>query len=233
MKIALINFSSDPMISPSLLARIAGAVEHQTTAHYAAVWQADGATMLVYPSLEAVPNDGDTSPLAIYDDPDQSGDLGWHSTTDTGRPFGRVFWGPVKDAGGSLLEGGLSLAAVVSHETLEMLGDPYINWWCDAPDGKLESLEIADRTQGDHYEIGGVTVSNFLGPRAFSFGPGPYDYMGLLRTAFEVRPGGYAIRRDPATGVVDFVWGDAVPEWKKALVSHHGRRIAALRGRTS
>lgn len=224
MKLALINLSADPLIAPAVVTRIAHAIEHQATIHYENVWQSRGASVLVYSSLEAVPNDGETCPLAIYDSPDASDALGWHSTTEAGRPFGRVFWQPVKEAGGSLLSGPTSLSTVISHEVLEMLGDPYVNWWCDAPDGQLEALELADRTQGDAYDIGGVSVSNFLGPRAFSAGPGPYDYLGLLKTPFEIRPGGYAIRRDPVLGV-NFMWGYNVPEWKKALVEMHGRRI--------
>lgn len=232
VKIALVNLSSDPMISPSLLAKIAEALEHQGASHYEEVWQSRGAPVLVYPSLEAVPNDGETSALTIYDDPDQFGALGWHDVMQNGVAFGRIFWRPVKEAGGTLLQGPLALSTVLSHEMLEMLGDPYINWWVDMPDGRTQdSLELGDRTQGDHYAIGDVSVSNFLGPRAFREGVGPYDYLGLLKSPFEIRPGGYAIRREMATGNVAFVWGEGVPEWKKALVVAHGRRVTAMKER--
>lgn len=226
MKIALVNLSPDPILSPSLLARIAGAIEHQTSVHYEAVWQSQGAVVLVYPTLDAVPSDGETAALAIYDTPDQAGYLGWHDVMKNGVAFGRAFWGPVKDSGGTLLEGADSLSAVISHEALEMLGNPYVNWGAFMPDGDIDAMELADRTQGDHYDIGGVTVSNFLGPRAFRDGIGPYDYLQLLKSPWEVRPGGYAIRMKPS-GEVYNVWGEAVPEWKKALVLEHGRHAFA------
>lgn len=82
-----------------------------------------------------------------------------------------------------------------------------------------------DRTQGDVYDREGVDVSNFLGPRAFRDGDGPYDHLGLLVEPWEVRPAGYAIRR--TNGIVRNVWGYAYPDALKAIKERTVRNRAA------
>jgi hypothetical protein len=105
---------------------------------------------------------------------------------------------------------------VISHEVLEILGDPYITWWADGNDGRQYALEVCDPVEGDAYVIDGVSVSNFVGPRYFSAGPGPYDWMRKLSAPFSMSPGGYLIVRSPG-GEPSQIFGAEFPAWRRPL----------------
>jgi hypothetical protein len=214
MRIALVSVSRAPEIDAPLLMRVASAIEVQLTNDYARFWQSAGPVVHVYDTLSQIPVDDRTAPLVIFDDTDSNDFLGWHAVRGTGRAFGRIFWSPIKKHGGTLLEGANSLSCVVSHEALEMTGNPYVNLWVDMPDGVTEeAAELCDRVQADAYAIDGVAVSNFLGPRSFRDGDGPYDFLGNTKAPWDLTPGGYAIRRK--AGEEFHVFGDAVPEWQR------------------
>jgi hypothetical protein len=144
--------------------------------------------------------------------------------TPDGRAYARIFWGPIQANGGTLTTGELSLSSVISHEVLEAIGDPYANWWADGPDYE-HALELADPVEGDSYDIGGVSVSNFVGPKWFRKGDGPYDWMGKLSAPFTMTPGGYMIVRTSSTDVRQ-IFAHDYPEWKKALKEHPASRTA-------
>lgn len=225
MKIWLVNESSlAPDLTPSLLMQIAGAITTQACEHFASMWESSGTTVNVTETAAAIPPDD--SPIIITDDPLNPHALGDHELTATGRPQGRIYLGPILEHGGSLIQGAWSVSAVISHEVLEMLGDPYATWWSDGADGLEYALEVCDPVEGDAYEIDGVSVSNFVGPRFFSPGPGPYDQMGKLSRGFSMTPGGYLITRSPA-GAVKLVYGAEFPEWKKPLKRRHKARRSA------
>ena len=57
----------------------------------------------------------------MTDNPDQAGALGYHEITSQGTPLGKVF--AKLD-----LQSGASWTVTLSHELLEMLADPWINW---------------------------------------------------------------------------------------------------------
>lgn len=224
MYIALASASKDIRVQAALPA-IASALEKQLYQHYAPFWQADGmnvrVTDLSHPSLR----DSSVAPLIVYDDPDEPNALGYHSITE-GRVYGKAFWSVIQKSGGSLSTGANSLSCTLSHEALEMVGNPYVNFWCDIDDSTQEGIEMSDRVEGDSYVIDGVAVSDFLGPRAFREGPGPYDWMNLLKSPFELRPGGYAIRRKTGQGKVFNVWGVNYPEEKRLLKTGPDSRFA-------
>ena len=208
MHVGLVSTSRDPEVTLPVLQRIADALDTQQNAHYAPFWQSGGVAVRAYASLKDMP--ADASPILIEDEPDRRGTLAWHSSTDDGKAFGRCFWGVIKGAGGTLLDGALSLSVTLSHEVLEAVHNPYVNFWADMPGGLQEAIELCDRVQADSYVIDGVSVSNFLGPRAFRDGPGPYDWMRLLDSAWALRPGGYCIRRRGG-GEKFEVWGAHLP----------------------
>ena len=62
-----------------------------------------------------------------------------------------------------------SWTVTLSHELLEMLADPWINWCAQGDDGKIYALEVCDAVEADRmgYEIDGVLVSDFITPSWF------------------------------------------------------------------
>jgi len=223
MYIALTSHSSDSNITRPLLDRLARAIEDQVYNDYATLWQAAGMPVRAFDSPGDIPDDGRAAPLIIFDEPDQADALGYHAMTPKGLAYGKAFWGLIRNNGGSLHDSDNSLSVTLSHETLEMVGSPYANSWYDMPDGVTEDAgELCDRVQGDSYIRSGIAVSNFLGPRAFRDGPGPYDYMGLLLTPWEVRSDplhpGYAIRRTGGPAGDTFTVGlEKLPMWLQGI----------------
>jgi len=57
----------------------------------------------------------------------------------------------------------------LSHELLEMLADPWINWCATGNDSKIYALEVCDAVEADDlgYDIDGVRVSDFVTPAWF------------------------------------------------------------------
>lgn len=230
MYIALASYSADKDINRPLLDEIAHALEFQLMAHYAPMWQSDGVQVRAYTDPVNLGDFGDACPLVVFDDADQADALGYHSVDPYGRAFGKAFWSVIQGAGGTLKDGALSLSVTLSHEVLEMVGNPYVNFWADLPDGGQEAVELCDRVQGDSYRVGGVSVSDFLGPRAFRLGAGPFNWLNTLKSPFEIRPNGYAIRRSGDN--VYPVFGEEVPAWRRGLVydrtSRMSKRTAVL-----
>lgn len=219
MDLYLVNASQHPGVTRPLLDRIAQALEFQLYQHAGPFCQQMGVRVFVLSSIESLPDRAGSSPLVIYDDPDQAGVLGWHTyNSREGRIHGTAFVKPILDNGGTLIEGPYSLSATLSHEALEAVYDPYVNLFALTPDDMLEPYEACDRVQGFAYDIAGVSVSNFLGPRAFRDGSGPYDWMGKLASPWDIAPGGYCQRYDLSRHEFVTLWGSEVPSWRKKLV---------------
>lgn len=215
-EICLFNESTDPEVSRPELERQAAAFLVQCSRDYAVMHDAAppakisvAMTSAEIPSTAAVIN--------VLDTPEQDGYLGYHDLLPNGRAVAYVYWKPIRDNGGTLHIGANSLSQTISHELLEMLGDPYCNFWADF--GDLEdAVELCDRVEGDSYDIDGIAVSNFLGPRAFRPGDGPYDHLGLLKHPFDLTAGGYAIRRSGGpTGHTTQLFAAEYPVWKRDL----------------
>jgi hypothetical protein len=229
VRIAVVDETRDPRIPGEELRRVVAALGRQAGEHYAPFWQSAPVDIYLADSLARV--GANDSVIALLRDADQAGVLGYHTTAPDGRPYGRVFTRPIFENGGTLLSGANAVSVTLSHEYLETMGDPYVSWWADTPDGDEEALELCDRVEGDAYEIDGVSVSNFLGPRAFAIGSaGPFDWMRRLTSAWFMTPGGYCIRRTGGpTGEVRDVFGAEFPEWKRALKAHPAARSARRR----
>lgn len=131
--------------------------------------------------------------LLILDDSDQADALGYHYTTPTGQPVGRVFARTVTDAG-------LSWTVTASHELVEMLVDPWASLAVDLGGGTWVAWEACDPVEADAYgyQIAGVDVSDFITPAWFTPGaPGPYDWTGRCPRPLTLLPGGYvAVQRN-------------------------------------
>lgn len=158
--------------------------------------------------------------IAILDDSDQAGVLGWHTEDQGNLIYGRVFANPVLDNGGDALTRPLSVASVLSHEVLETFCDPNVNRWCDDGSGTLYALEVGDPVESDSYviEVGGhpITVSNFVTPSWFDPQAGThsqFDYLHNCTEPFEMTHGGYVVTM--AAGKVSQSYGESYPEWRK------------------
>lgn len=236
MRIALVNELSKAtlgqVLTPTDLEDIANVLSKQMV-HYADFHQAQPVAIAAFETLRDVPHDACL--LAFFWDSDQAGALGYHDVSPNGRPYGKVFLGPTLENGGSLSKGPDSVTVTASHEALEMRGDAYANLWADR-NGYEVAYELCDLVEADSYDIDGMSVSNFLGPRAFEqwdkISPGDQlDYMGTLKhgTYSVPRANCYEIRRG-ITGTSYPVFGRNYPEWRKVLKSHPASRTAARLG---
>jgi hypothetical protein len=134
---------------------------------------------------------------------------GYHDQNDRGIPFGYVFL----DLAAQLEE---PWSATLSHEALELIGDPENNMFVAGPHPDdhrrkvFHWFEMCDAVQNEHYEIDHVRVSNFLLPLYFTTGNergSRNDFLGHLHdgkslASFGVNPGGYIGFYDPAENKV-------------------------------
>jgi hypothetical protein len=134
--------------------------------------------------------------IAITDNPDQADALGYHEMTSTGTPLGKVF--AKLD-----LDSGSSWTVTLSHEVLEMLADPWINWCAVGGDSKIYALEVCDAVEADNlgYQIDGVLVSDFVTPSWFEPTEGDrFDFKQHLSKELQLAEGGYTSILDPKKG---------------------------------
>jgi hypothetical protein len=133
--------------------------------------------------------------LAILDNADQAGALGYHDITPDGLPLGKVFAKTTIDDGGAV-------SVTASHELLEMLGDPDINLTAELDDGsgspsKFYAYEVCDACEDDQfgYKINSVLVSDFVYPAYFeSFRKAnstQFDQGNKITAPFTLLAGGY------------------------------------------
>jgi hypothetical protein len=102
----------------------------------------------------------------------------------------------------NLTSGPDSVSSALAHELAETAGDAFCNAWRLNSDGKLYAQELCDAVQEANYEIGGITVSDFVLPAFFAPGAtGPMDYLATIGTGavtapFQTMSGGYQLVRD-------------------------------------
>ena len=134
--------------------------------------------------------------IVITDNPDQAGALGYHELTSLGTPLGKVF--AKLD-----LQSGSSWTVTLSHELLEMLADPWINWCAMGSYSKIYSLEVCDAVEADElgYQIDGVLVSDFVTPAWFEpTCADRLDFKKQVSKELELARGGYISIFDPTSG---------------------------------
>jgi hypothetical protein len=189
IKVSVINAST--VVKDEEVKRAVGALQIQVHRDFYAAWGVDA-------DLAFVPSGSNPDPaswwLAIMDDSDQAGALGYHDLTTQGLPLGKVF-------AGTDLKYGQKWTVTASHELLEMLGDPDINLTVfvqkDDTSGILYAYEVCDACEADKlgYDIEGTTVSDFVFPAWFeSFrqpGSTQFDQQSKIDKPFELLAGGY------------------------------------------
>jgi hypothetical protein len=198
MNLSIANISTQ--IPDSDFQAAVAAIGKQVTEHFQPEWDA-GATLTgqtyalpgkkapVQQDADAVIYIGDSS-----EDPTTgvTGALGYHSITHKNIPYGFIYL----DICAKAKE---TWSSVLSHEVLELLGDPDAAMTVTGPAPNngtgtvYYDLEVCDPTQGDSYTIDTIEVSNFVGRKYFglSGGSGKTNYLNLRLSPFGVRPGGY------------------------------------------
>jgi hypothetical protein len=101
------------------------------------------------------------------------------------------------------LQCGSSWTVTLSHELLEMLADPWINWCAMGSDSKIYALEVCDAVEADElgYTIDDVLVSDFITPAWYE--PTCADRLDFARHVskeLELARGGYISVFDPTSG---------------------------------
>jgi hypothetical protein len=149
-----------------------------------------------------------------------------------GKPCATVFVADILGNHGTWTKGANSVSCAVSHEVVELLADPVCLYYVDGLDGYMYAFEIADPTEADSYEIGGVAVSNFVYPEYWN----PWakkgtrlDHMRRIGKPFEVRAGGYQVRY--RGNVEHTIWGPAFPKWRKDAKKANAARRMRIRRR--
>lgn len=190
----------------------------QAREHAAPLWGWEVPTFVYLPDERFV--GPDMSVIYVFDDADSAGALGYHDVDPAGRAYGKVF---ARDCQNN----GVSVSSCLSHETLELCGDPDCNGWSKvAPDGYQYALELCDAVEADSYRIDNIDVSNFVLPAFFAQSSGGgFDYLNNLTHAFQTGVGGYQIRRN-AQGAVSQVYGDMRAEWRAAGKAHAASRTS-------
>jgi hypothetical protein len=213
--IALANRST--VMTDTEVSKIADAVSVQVHTHFRPLWGID-ADIVFVGSEEKAP--AHAWLVAVLDNSDQANALGYHDVTRAGMPLGKAF------AKTTLADGGIPSVAI-SHEILEMLGDPEIN--LSAMVGhRLYAYEVGDPCEADEYgyKIGDVVVSDFVTPAWFkptTGTKGPYDYRGLIKKPLQLLKGGYLQYLDiGASGGWQQVTADRKPNARAR--AHHGSR---------
>lgn len=232
MKIAIVNESTAPSITRPVLDRICAALNRQQQEHYAKLWQAAPIPISVADSRAEVPADNETVVLALFDDTPSPGILGYHDVTPEGLPYLDVFTNTIFRYGGTLMDGSSALSVTMSHEVLEAAVDPYCNLWAEDAQGIEHAFELGDATEGDSYDVDGVAMSNFIGPRWFDpkgGSRGPFDFMGLCSKPFERRPHSYEILRTASTDVHTatsrIMTARMIDETRKTFVEPRARHV--------
>lgn len=229
MNIAVVNQSTVvPYASPMV-----GACAYQLSHHVAHAYERTAPHVKLFTDVSVVPAGWDI--VAILDDADQAGALGYHDEIN-GRPYGRVFAKTVLDNGGTLNQGPLSVSAVLSHELAELFADAACSEWSDRGDGLEVALELADPVENDCYTVTyrghDISVSDFVFPSYFDpQATGPYDYLNVLTRPFSIAKGGYLIVRKAGPESQKFnrtlEFGDDLPPaWLSPVKLHPAARTA-------
>ena len=179
------------------------ALQQQVSLDFKAYWDLD-CQLVCVPKDQAL-TDGWWQ-ISVIDNPDQAGALGYHELTSRGTPLGKVFAGLDIQSGGAW-------TVTLSHELLEMLADPWINWCAEGSDGKVYALEVCDAVEVDElgYKIDDVLVSDFVTPSWFEpTRADRVDFKRRISKPLQLASGGY-ISVLGAGGWTQIAAQDAIP----------------------
>lgn len=231
LTIGLVDNTQKYKPQPSVLALIAKALERQARYHYAPIWG--------YPSEVVVGSDAEQI-IYLFDSPESAGYLGWHDVDPNGNPYAHVYAEPSVSHGSGWVSGKWPISETISHELLEMLGDPSCNaYGYNSNTDQLWCMEMCDAVQASAYLVnvtgGSVPVSNFVTPDFFNARGTVgriWDYRHVLKAPFSLQPGGYSIVADMGQETTidasrnKVYFGAEVPEWEQELKLSPGSRTS-------
>lgn len=211
MIISVINLSSG-VVSDARLQNAIRAVNRQIADDFQPYWgfgarlRLEGKSGLGRAAVEAADMRGDAV-LYVRVRPRTVADDGFHDTNFAGIPYGFVYL----DVSKKLKE---DWTVTLSHEALELVGDPESNLLVQGPHPKTPDhkvfhwFEMCDAVQNESYVIDSIRVSNFVLPLYFTSSGergGRNDFLGTTTRgktlqSFGVNPGGYIGFFDPSAG---------------------------------
>jgi hypothetical protein len=214
MIISVVNHSNGQVTDEELQTAIR-AINRQINEDFAPYWSLPATLRLEGRSVEEpdkvqVPDMRGDAVLYLWDEVDVDGALGYHFQNFRGIPFGFVFTTLAQSLGEPW-------TVTLSHEALELIGDPQTNLLVMGPHPMDEDrdvfhwFEMCDAVQAETYEIDGVAVSNFVLPLYFT-GTREADelrarndflgriYEGGPLRSFGINEGGYIGFFDPELG---------------------------------
>lgn len=183
--------SETDKIDAGHLAAVAAALQKQVTRDFAPIWGVH-ANVSSYARLEEVPLD--YWPIMICDKLPRPDAAGYHED-DLGQPCALVM----------LID---DWSVTASHETLEMLVDPYGRHLIASQSPKNDGdrvrflVEVSDPCSDESYPVNGIAVSDFYTPRYFDPVALPsvrYSFTGAIKEPREVLKGGYLTWHDLTT----------------------------------
>ena len=209
--------SDTPAVSFRDVSAVAAALQKQATRDFGPVWQVS-ATVSAFDALESVPVD--YWPVIVRADIDQPGAAGYH-TDDNGQPF-------------SLVQAEDQWQLTASHETLEMLADPFGNRTIagspppQAPQplaalGRVTYLvEVCDPCEDAQfaYGVNGQQLSDFITPHYYDPNGATgtlYSFRGNVKAPHTVIESGYVSFGNPVTN-----------EWYQILIENGQAKVQDL-----
>ncbi len=213
--VALVSDTST--VSFADISTVAAALQKQAIRDFSPLWQVN-ATVSAFDALESVPVD--YWPVIVRDDIDQPGAAGYH-TDENGQPF-------------ALVQADDQWQLTVSHETLEMLADPFGNRTvAGAPPPQapppLSSLkrvlylvEVCDPCEDTQfaYGVNGQQLSDFLTPHYYDPKGATgtlYSFRGNIKGPHTVLENGYVSFGNPVTN-----------EWYQIVVANGQTQVQDL-----
>jgi len=187
--IAVVNKST--VLNDDEIKLAVAAIQIQVDRDFEPVWNL-GAN-LIFVSIDQIIPEG-AWVVYLLDHSDQAGALGYHEITNNGLPVAKIFAADDQKYG-------LSWTVTLSHEILESLADPWINFTVFVQQsnttGVLFPIEVADAVEDDSfgYKINDILVSDFVYPSWFESwrtkGSTQFSYMKSVTAPFEIAEGGY------------------------------------------
>ena len=194
--------NASTVVSNVEVANAVVAFQRQVSYHFAPHWNS-GAKFLIHDPLSA--NIPDAWVLAILDDSDQAGALGYHDVTADNTPIMKIFARTDK-------LNGLSWTVTASHEYMETLADPRCDRCVQVNNTTFYAYENCDACEDDSFgyqiQITGsdgkkhnVLVSDFVLESWFDpSAPAPYDYKNHIVRPLQILTGGYIAYWTNSTG---------------------------------